>query len=219
MIRSKNTDLFSATGRGRREWNTFLCGTGATAHLNAVTLNGVAVAATIANTSFYTRAISSVAFTPAIASGTATFRITGENQFGETVTEDLVLTSTTVEQTMRCYRRITSVVVTAISAGTFGAGDTISIGYELTKPKIPMLAKCGAGAVLHFSNLNGAIIQPGPATWVVDTTNNRYCIRPKAIADGGSSNLWRNAAGSDTAMSGNPIAAFSTIVAVNDPLT
>lgn len=59
-----------------------------------------------------------------------TFTITGTNQFGEAISEDVTVTvsgGATTEETSNCFQTISSVVLTT-KGGTIGAGDVVSVG-------------------------------------------------------------------------------------------
>lgn len=60
-------------------------------------------------------------------SSSATFRITGTNQFGEPVIEDVTITNAAFVQSLNAFRKITSIVLTAKTG--VGAGGTCDIGY------------------------------------------------------------------------------------------
>lgn len=164
--------------------------TDAAEHLAAgTTLNSLAVGASPNGfTAFYTKNCQSLFITPSIASGTVTLLLTGVNQFNETVSESITVTSTTAQQTTLCYRRLTSIVITAISAGsTTGASDTITIGYSLVNPRVPFLAKVTVaqptgsgtpptGAILRATDLGQTSTQPTFSAQDIVSTVPRHNI-------------------------------------------
>lgn len=128
-------------------------------YLNASALTGIAVGATIAATSWYMRSVMSLALLPGgtFGASSATFTINGENQFGETVSEDLTFTGNVAQHTLYCYRRVTSIVLKAVT-GTLTA--TLSVGHDgLTAgTKVPMPAKLvGVGSASNVAVPSGPI--------------------------------------------------------------
>lgn len=148
-------------------------------------LNGAVVGQTITGTSFYTKVVQGVAVSIITAFGatSATFKITGENQFGETVSESLTFSATGTQPTTYAYRRITSVVLTALT-GSFSGTATLAIGYAApgTSPTyaIPLLAKIrGTGSVKAVFNGIQTTLANQPTftvtlspTWTIVLTNS-----------------------------------------------
>lgn len=102
----------------------------ATAYLNAGSVNGLVAGSTVTITSQYTRQPTSLFVTPAHAGITVVYRITGENQFGDVIREDISVAGTTAAHTLNCFRRITALSIVSVTGGTLGAGTTISIGHS-----------------------------------------------------------------------------------------
>jgi hypothetical protein len=141
---------------GSSFWDLLLQPTDATEHLTAGTLNAKIVGDSPTGfAAFYTKNCQSLFVTPAFSGLTAlTLKLTGINQFGETVSENLVFAAATAQQTTLCYTRLTGCVIVAMT-GTPAAGDTVSIGYSLVSPRLPLLAKLQAsGSVKAVSNSN-----------------------------------------------------------------
>lgn len=137
-------------------WDLLLQPTDATEHLNVGTLNTQVVGGSPAGfAAFYTKNCQSVFVTPAFSGLSAlTLKITGLNQFGELVTENLVFAAATAQQTTICYTRIITCTIFAMT-GTPAGGDTVSIGYSLVNPRLPLLAKLQATtSVKAVSNSN-----------------------------------------------------------------
>lgn len=166
-------------------WQIPIQATDANEHLTVGTnnLGSLAVGGSPNNfAAFYTKNPQSLFLTPSIASGTVTLLLTGLNQFNEVVSESIVVTSTTAQQTILCYRRLTSVVITAISAGaTTGATDTLTIGYSLVGPRIPFMAKVPAGAILRTTDLQQINTQPTFTAQDVVSGQARYNILSASV--------------------------------------
>lgn len=101
----------------------------ATAYLNIGAVNGKVAGDSVTITSQYTRQPTSLFVTPNHAGITVVYRITGENQFGDTIREDISVTGTTAAHTLNCFRRITALSIVSAS-GVLGAGTTVSIGHS-----------------------------------------------------------------------------------------
>ena len=160
-------------------WELYVNVTGATYHLNAGTLNTQVVGGSPAGfAAFYTKLCQSIFVTPAFSGLSAlTLKISGLNQFGEAVSENLVFVAATAQQTTFCYTRVTAVTIVAMT-GTPAAGDTVSLGYSLVNPRIPLLAKLSATAsVKAVANVNQTTLGSQPTfavaagpTWAISLT-------------------------------------------------
>lgn len=158
-----------------RFWTVPMMSTAATYHLSAQVLTGLAAGSAVPNLAAqFTRTPQSLFLTPALT-GTVGFLLTGLNQFGETVSETVSLTTTTAKQTALCYSKIISMALTT----AITAGDTISVGYSVVNPRVPMLAKlAAAGSVLSVVDLNQTTkasqptIKPTTANPAVDGGGN-----------------------------------------------
>jgi len=145
-------------------------------HLAASALTGVANGATIASSSFYTKNIQSLLFTGANLDNASTFLVQGENQFGDPVSEVISLDSGSHSaQTLYCYRRVTSIVV--VTGATFGADDTLSVGYALSTTtatnlsgeKIPLPYKPAESSAIHTIQwLSGNTALSAQHTWTIN---------------------------------------------------
>lgn len=152
MIRQRNVEPSSIIAqRGRIDYAYYQghggSSTGTDAyHMSVQSLLGVAAGDTLANSSFYTKLAQSLQFTSANLDNNSTFQVNGRNQFDEPVSETISLSAgaSSTAQTEFCYRRVTSIV--CLTGPTFGADDTISIGYRpstttasnLTNEKFPL---------------------------------------------------------------------------------
>jgi|SRR6185369_5445434 len=162
MIRSRNVDGALRTLSG--SWWDLKCQpTDATEHLNAGTLNGKVVGDSPTGfAAFYMKTCQSLFVTVTMGGTPITalsLLISGLNQFNEAVSETLVYVATGTQQTTLCYKRITGCKI-VLMTGTPAAGDTVSLGYSLVAPRVPMLAKIAAGAVLSVSDTNQIGTQP-----------------------------------------------------------
>lgn len=90
----------------------------------------------------------------------ATFTLAGEDQFGDSVSEDLALVHGTAVPTTYCYRKLDSLELVSIDAGSeLVTGDNIDIGHlpTATTFRIPMYSKgLPAAAIAGMSSSLGA---------------------------------------------------------------
>lgn len=151
-IVSKSTRNTLRTMSGRF-WTLPVMSTAASYHVAAGTaiLTGLGAGSAVPGVGVqFTRTPQSLFFTPALT-GTVGFLLTGLNQFGETVSEPISLTTTTAKQTALCYSKILSLIITT----SVTAADAINIGYSVVNPRVPMLGKlAAAGSVLAVNDLN-----------------------------------------------------------------
>lgn len=109
---------------------------------------------------------------------TIVFRVTGENHFGEAVTELVTIvgapSSTVSAFTVNCYRRVTAITIDSITAGTtpIAAGITFSVGtsnvagcrYPVWSRTIPAVA---IKALVYAGQTGNAV-----TTHILDKTYN-----------------------------------------------
>jgi len=165
-------------------WEVPLQITDATEHLNAGTLNGKVVGGSPTGfAAFYMKSVQSL-FVTCTMGGTPitalSLLITGYNQFNELVSETLAFVATSTLQTTLCYRRVTGCVITLMT-GTPAAGDTVSMGYSLVGPRIPMLAKIPAGGVVAVYDVNQVGTQPTFVASDVVSGVARYNVLSSAV--------------------------------------
>lgn len=153
------------------------------AYFASATLNGVTAPTTLTLVDSFTRQPISLAFTYTIASPrTATYRVTGENQFGDTIVEDVTLTGTgaaVTQHTLNCFRFISSIVLTSVSAGMV-AGDVVAIGNSVTSSgtcRFPLWSKTIPSAAIKAITHDGGTLRavPAGANLIVDTA--RWTVR------------------------------------------
>jgi len=163
-------------------WNLNCQATDATEHLNVGTLNGKVVGGSPTGfAAFYAKTVQSIFVTPAFSGLSAlTLNVAGYNQFNELVNENLVFAAATAQQTTLCYRRVTGCTIVAMT-GTPAAGDTVSIGYSLVNPRVPMMAKVPAGAVLAVYDVNQTGTQPTFTAQDVVSGAARYNIAAATV--------------------------------------
>lgn len=170
-------------------WRLPYNNTGATYHLNAGTLNTQIVGGSPAGfASFFTKCVQSLFITPAFSGLTAlTLKLTGINQFGETVTENLVFASATAAQTTMCYRQLLTCTIAAMT-GTPAAGDTVSIGYSLVNPRLPLLAQLAASqSVLAAFSINQTTLGSQPTVSVTLAPTWAILLTGTLVVGGGAS--------------------------------
>lgn len=152
----------------------------ANAYYASTPLNGITVPLTapaaIGSWPQWTRSPISLAVTFTIATGrSVTIRIVGENQFGDVITEDVVCngnTTAVVLHTLNCFRLISSVHVTAISAG-MAVGDVLAIGNQIgATMRFPLWSRTiPSVAIKAISYDTGTLATvPAGASLIVDST-------------------------------------------------
>jgi hypothetical protein len=109
---------------------------------------------------------------------TVQFRVNGENQFGDTVTELVniagVASSTNNAFTQNCYRRITSITIEAITVGgsPLSANTTLSVGFtNLAGARYPIWSRTlplAAIKALVYAGSSGGVAN----TFTFDKTYN-----------------------------------------------
>jgi hypothetical protein len=102
---------------------------GAGTHHVAAT-NIPAVGASVAMTNAWTRGLHSVLITTSLNGGTittVTFRVSGYDQFGDLVSEDVNFTGAAAKWTKRAYSRIVS--LTVVGTKTTTGSPQVSVGY------------------------------------------------------------------------------------------
>lgn len=187
-IMNRSMGIASAAKTQGTYWELIVQPTDASEHLSVATLNGIAVGvAPTGFAAFYTKSTQSLFFTAVFGGGTLTsfvLTLTGDNQFGERVTEDITFTAVTAltAQSVLCYRRLVSLVVKSYTGTqTPAAGDTISLGYSLVGPRVPFLAKIPAGGVLRMTDINQISTQPTFAAQDVVSGQPRHNILTSAV--------------------------------------
>lgn len=144
--------------------------------------------ATITGSSFYCAVPTNlvVAFQTATAGDSCTIKIDGENQFGDTVTEDITVTQGANTFTTWCYRRVTAMTYTAELAGTVNASDTLDVGWtpNSTSCRIPVHSKATVAGMIKAAGLVGATTSATPTVTTGFTYNaTRFNISvPVALA-------------------------------------
>lgn len=127
----------------------------------ALTLNGVLVTAGVAQIGAQRR----VTFTPGAGDDLTgiTFTITGTDDQGHVITEDVAGLNNTVASSVLDYATVTS--VTADVAG--GAGETVSVGTSAVgaSPPIPL-----DQYLPQFNVMIATILKSGAANWTVQYT-------------------------------------------------
>lgn len=139
------------------------------AYASALALNTKAAGDSTGFTSQYTRQPLNLYLTFACGATahTVQFRVTGENHFGETVTEVVqiagVASSTNNAFTLNCYRRVTSITIEAITAGgtPLSAGATLSVGFtNLAGCRYPVWSRTLPAAAIKamvYSGTSGGV--------------------------------------------------------------
>lgn len=105
---------------------------------SAPAVAGDEIYASFTGTVEWLNAPTSVLFTFTIPGGeTVVLKVTGENQFGDVVSENLTFVGTSTNQTTWCYRRITAVLLVS-TTGVLDVNDTLDAGVEFTAMRLPM---------------------------------------------------------------------------------
>lgn len=122
---------------------------------------------------FWCRSPSGIILT-SIGASSAVITITGENQFGEVVSEDSSAMGSSTFHSLHCYRKITNLVLKSGAAST----GTISVGYSVGSGlRIPLWSKTIPAAAIKAVGIIGAT-----PTYTYDTS--RWCLQLSAGAAG-----------------------------------
>jgi len=73
--------------------------------------------------------IANVALTQLAAGSTVIYTIVGEDQFGDTVQEDITIVGSATESSLYCYRKIETITMIGGSGTPLGASDTLKVGH------------------------------------------------------------------------------------------
>ena len=191
MIRNRNVDPRSAIRtQNAVTWRVPLITVARqTYYASAVSITAAASGTAITLLQNFSPTVQSIFVAIGGTFGATSFNVTlvGENQFGETVTENIAFTATGNTQSLYCYRKLTSATINNV-VGTIGAA-TISIGHDPTQgvSRVPLLAKlAGSASVL---NAYVETLAPAGPTFTV-TLAPYYTLNLTGVTlSGGSQNL------------------------------
>lgn len=77
----------------------------------------------------YMASIANVALTQLAAGTTVIYTIVGEDQFGDTVQEDVTIVGSATVSSLYCYRKIETITIKSIPVSVLGASDTLKVGH------------------------------------------------------------------------------------------